>query len=452
MRKIIHFFALLSVAITLIFVCSNSAEAQESPVDIKTNEKTVSLNIKENGDYYKVYKNDQLLYEGSSNEFKDELTEDIQKYKIGVFKEDKLKNILRVNVANPNPQQEQTQTTKSSLKSTKSLEAATMEQKVNSSVVESITNDKSVTLSWGELPDKDGIYEVYKNNEKIGETKSLTFTDNEVKPGEEYTYTIKVQTDLPQIDQQRIQKKLNDNNIKLNTEEQNEVFSINGSSSTIVKIPNNTETELNKNEELINTEDQTGKYSTKGIPKDNAYSFVYRTFIPYVSVKDPHPLGEGYLKGDNRSFATLSNKYRTESDMNVQFANPTSITHYKHIGMSHRCKDSACKKIIESKRASSSGLTHSVYKKSTSALSWIVDHQIAFPFGVSYPEIDYSYNAQLTKYKLKINGNHDGAPNHEFYLISPSGTRFIHSHSVKSKADFWKLLDRGLLNPWSLTM
>lgn len=296
MRKIIHFFALLSVAITLIFVCSNSAEAQESPVDIKTNEKTVSLNIKENGDYYKVYKNDQLLYEGSSNEFKDELTEDIQKYKIGVFKEDKLKNILRVNVANPNPQQEQTQTTKSSLKSTKSLEAATMEQKVNSSVVESITNDKSVTLSWGELPDKDGIYEVYKNNEKIGETKSLTFTDNEVKPGEEYTYTIKVQTDLPQIDQQRIQKKLNDNNIKLNTEEQNEVFSINGSSSTIVKIPNNTETELNKSEELINTEDQTGKYSTKGIPKDNAYSFVYRTFIPYVSVKDPHPLGEGYLR------------------------------------------------------------------------------------------------------------------------------------------------------------
>ncbi|OQV45705.1 hypothetical protein B5Z20_19495, partial [Bacillus velezensis] len=179
MRKIIHFFAFLSVAITLIFVCSNSAEAQESPVDIKTNEKTVSLNIKENGDYYKVYKNDQLLYEGSSKEFKDELTEDIQKYKIGVFQEDKLKNILKVNVANP--QQEQTQTTKASLKSTKSLEAAKMEQKVNSSIIESITNDKSVTLSWGELPDKDGIYEIYKNNEKIGETKSLTFTDNEVK-------------------------------------------------------------------------------------------------------------------------------------------------------------------------------------------------------------------------------------------------------------------------------
>ncbi|MFT0800583.1 hypothetical protein VSK91_03840 [Bacillus swezeyi] len=84
MRKIIHFFIFVSAA-ALIVLMPDQVAAEESPVKTKTDNKSVMLDIQEDGDYYKVFKDDQLVYEGTSSQFKDKLTNDIQKYKIGVF-------------------------------------------------------------------------------------------------------------------------------------------------------------------------------------------------------------------------------------------------------------------------------------------------------------------------------------------------------------------------------
>ncbi|MCY9376528.1 DUF3238 domain-containing protein [Bacillus sp. T17B1] len=328
-----------------------------------------------------------------------------------------------------------------------------MEQAINSSTLESTTSDKSVILSWPKLPSENGKYEIFKNDEKIGETANLTYTDEEISIGEEYKYTIKTQISLPQKEAQKVSKRIAENQIKLTTEEKNEIFNVNGEISTFIKVPENTEEELYKSEKLINTEDQdqANKFSTKSLPRDNAYAFVYRTFIPYKSVNDP--LRGKYLKGDNRSFATDSSKFRTEVIENVQFSGPTSATQWKKIGKSHRCEDADCKKIIESATASSKRIQHSVNILKSDRIQWTVRHAAAVPFNAPYPDIDYQYYADLKKYTVTLSGTHDGAPNHEFYVFNMGGSsRFIHSHSVKSKADFWKLLGAGMGNFWKVTI
>ncbi|MCY8406567.1 hypothetical protein, partial [Bacillus sonorensis] len=61
LRKFIHFFICISVAALIVLISDNVAAA-ESPVNIKSSNKSVMLDIQEDGDYYKVFKDDQLLY------------------------------------------------------------------------------------------------------------------------------------------------------------------------------------------------------------------------------------------------------------------------------------------------------------------------------------------------------------------------------------------------------
>ncbi|MPQ26752.1 DUF3238 domain-containing protein [Bacillus paralicheniformis] len=450
MKKLVSILFFISTLV-LSFVFSNSVLAKEpSPVSYEVHEGFVTLNINESGDMYKVLKNDEILYEGPSNQYKDKLTEDVQKYKIGVYEGDKIKNIFRVRVVNS--EKTTLQSSKINIAQThKSFETSSFEQKIYNTAIETVTDNSSVILKWEKIPNKDGVYEIYRDEDKVAQTKDLTFIDNDVTPGKEYIYTIKTSIDMPSREQNKLEKKLKEKDITLTKEDKEALFSINGSISTQVKVPTNTEDELNKTEKIVDEKIHSKqKSSVNAIPKDNMYSFVYKTFIPYKSVKDPHPLGTGYLKGDNRGFSFYSNKFRTESDIHVQFSGPTSLVHRKSIGKSYRCKDADCKTILESGTASSKGLKHEVISKSSSKMGWYVSHAIAFPFGITYPNIDYSYQAELTKYKLAINGNHDGAPNHEFYLLSPSDSKILYQYQVKSKNDFWKLLDMGLTNPWSV--
>ncbi|MCY9376527.1 hypothetical protein MOF34_15730 [Bacillus sp. T17B1] len=108
MRKIIHFFIFTFVLTFSIFLTKH-VNAAESSVMIKTEEKTVTINIKEQGDRYKVFKEDNLVYEGSSNQIQDQLTDDFQKYKIGIYEDNKIKKVLKITIDNPIKEQRNTQ-------------------------------------------------------------------------------------------------------------------------------------------------------------------------------------------------------------------------------------------------------------------------------------------------------------------------------------------------------
>jgi len=443
LNKRINFLTFLCTVLILIFIPDQLFANEQQETNITTGDNSVKVEITTTGDYYKIFKNDELIYEGESNTFKDKLTDDIQKYKIGVFEKKKIKKIIKLNINKPMGNQ---LTTNSN--NTKGLEAKAMEKAINSSMLETTASNKSVTLKWDKLPDEDNIYEVFKNEKKIGETKKLAFTDKNITPEREYKYTIKAKINRSQQDVQKATRKIMQNKIKLTQEETNEIFSIHGELSTFITIPKNNELELEESEELFNQED---KIKTNALPKDNAYSFIYRTFIPYKSVKDP--LKGGYLKGDNRSYASNSNKFRSETIQSVQFSQPTFAKQWKKVGKSHRCKDANCKNVIESGTANSNGIQSSVNILKSNRIQWTVRHSASVPFSPLYPKSDYQYFADLKKYTVFLSGSHDGAPNHEFYVFNMNGSsRFIHSYSIKSKNDFWKLLDLGLGNFWRLNI
>ncbi|MEK4535610.1 hypothetical protein NST21_09670 [Peribacillus sp. FSL K6-1552] len=228
-----------------------------------------------------------------------------------------------------------------------------------------------------------------------------------------------------------------------------EIQTYDGTIATLVAIPENTEESL-KNDAIMDPIVES-KSMQRALPSSNEFSFDYRTFIPFKSVKNKNPFsGENYLKGDNRGFATYSDKYRTESQVYAMFKNPTALTLYKDVNESHSCTTSACTSTKSLGTASESGITMSKYSVTSSKLSWSVNHAVGIPLAKYYPKIDYYYLAIMKPKSFSASGELDKAPNHEFYMNYPAGTKTIKKHTVTSELEFFNLL--GVKSSWSFDM
>ncbi|MEC3609573.1 DUF3238 domain-containing protein [Bacillus glycinifermentans] len=431
------FFVLPFFLILFLCLCSiPKSYAKEASIDTKVKNGHFILKVNEKGDKYKFFKNGEPVYEGSSSKVSGDISMVGDKYKIGIFQNDKLKKVVTLNV--PNDLQQETPNSFEG-----SYAEDLMAYQIQKGHLNIVADTESVELSWDELPDKDGIYEVYRDDQKIGETKNREFTDNNVKSGERYNYSIQVRIDPSLPEQKEIEKKIQELGSNLSEEEKSEIMSVEGSLSAVVDLPENKESYLESKDSILDDVTNNDNFSVQGkLPKDNMKGWDYKTFIPYKSVADPKPeFKKTYLKGDNRGFSDTSNKIRTQALVNTQFHSPTSITLYKKVGQSARCSDPDCKKVIARKTASSAGIKLYINSKKSDYLHWTVTHAVGIPFADYYPKIDYSYNVILTKGMASISGKHDKAPNHEFYLSAPSASKSttIYRYAVKSKDDFWNL-------------
>ncbi|PFT49234.1 fibronectin type III domain-containing protein [Priestia megaterium] len=430
------------------------ASAAEKPlVSVEKSDKVVTLQINESGDRYEIYQDGKLEYSGKSNKYQDNLNSDIQNYKVGVFKQNKLKKVSTVKVTNNKKSNMSMQKSLAKVSaaetntSNKDKKAAIMEENINTANLEVVATNDSVTLNWDKTPDENGVYEIYKDDVQIGSTRGLEFTDKNVKPNSRYQYDIVATTQVSDEQKEKYLNLAKERKIKLTAKDKKELFSIEGHLSNIIDIPNIQESSLEKPQVFIKEEENnsaSSKTSMKAayMPKANAYSFLYMTFIPYFSLEDPVPLNGTYLKGDDRGFYPYSNRYRTKVDVSTGFKGPTYINPVIDIGTSHRCADAACKKVIETKTASKSGIK--VYKDqvSTRKMVWRVKHDVGIPFGKGYPNINYYYEATLlSSPSFVVKGAHDKAPNHEFYLFAETSTKAfpIEKYKVNSTLDFMLL-------------
>ncbi|MGG1698896.1 DUF3238 domain-containing protein [Bacillus zhangzhouensis] len=453
------FILLLFMIFLYLSIPTNTSHAK----GISSLEKTVSngqvtLKLNEPGDTYKFIKNGQLVYKGPSNTFKSDISNIGDKYKIGIYQKNKLKKVITLNVMNDKQEK------KIQLASVKNNEDSyaekLMDDKIKNSHINVEATADNVKLSWNHLPDEDGIFEIYRDYKKIGETTNLSFIDGNVTSGKRYNYSINVSVKPSKEQQKEFLKRIN--KIKsvttLSSKAKEELMDIEGSLSTIVDIPKNEEGYLNSKKSVLNEliADKKSEISTLAkLPKDNMYNFSYRTFIPFKSVADPKPeFKKTFLKGDNRGFSATSNKFRTESSVNAQFTGPTNINMFKTVSPSLRCKDAACTKVLAKKTASSSGIKLYIDSKQKSFLQWTVVHSVGIPFGSYYPKIDYSYNVGMTKGMAYISGKHDKAPNHEFYISTPksSTSTTIYKYAVKSKNDFQELWFLKAKKSWKVEL
>lgn len=88
--------------IALGFAMSPLIVSADNDVTVKTNDNKVILELSpKKNEYYKIYKDDQLEYSGTNNKYTDYIDQS-QKYKIGVYSNGKLNEVLSVKAAGIN--------------------------------------------------------------------------------------------------------------------------------------------------------------------------------------------------------------------------------------------------------------------------------------------------------------------------------------------------------------
>lgn len=207
-----------------------------------------------------------------------------------------------------------------------------VDNSINQNGLDTHSSSDGVRLKWGKIQGDNGVYSIYRDNKLLKKTKSKTYFDSNVKPGKSYTYKVETNVPLSKKSQNKVNEllaKRKINKSKLTKSEKSKLYNISAEFSSIVEIPKLTEDSLKSPLGLLTSKGEEGKskaLSTKAaFPKNDAYSIIYNTFIPYKSVKDPNFLKGGYLKGDNRGFNINATSSRTHSVVNLQFQNPLSI-------------------------------------------------------------------------------------------------------------------------------
>lgn len=441
---------------SLIFASNNVKAMEETPISISQNGSTVKLHINSPGDYYKVFENGELKYEGTSPYWEVELKEEFHKYKIGIYENNKIKKVIQQNVDNKNLLTK----AKASIEVNKiSQKEDEMKNEVNGNILQVTATSEQVVLSWDQLPDSDGSYEIYKDGDLLEKTKDLSYIDTKVEPNKQYHYEVLAKSEVDKEQKKAIDNEVKEKNLKLTKEQKQELYSIRGSINSVVKTPINSEEFLSEKEELIKQPvlEQTAQtLAFPGTPQWRNYIFRYTTFIPYKSIEDPKPFNGTYLSGDNRGFDFWSNSYRTRTDVYAYLsAGPPDIEGFKKIGESKRCSDKDCTNIIQRATASDSGIQIIKDTITSTKLQWRVKHDVGIPFGAEYPNINYYYEATLTSSPtLYINGAHDKAPNHEFYMAvqSSDDVTTLHRASVNSEWDFINLIPGAPQTTFNISM
>lgn len=82
MKKFLGFLLLF----LMISFSKSAIAASNQDVIINKDNSIANITVQEKGDYFKVYdENNKLIYNSSSNKLKVNISENIQKYKIGVY-------------------------------------------------------------------------------------------------------------------------------------------------------------------------------------------------------------------------------------------------------------------------------------------------------------------------------------------------------------------------------
>lgn len=408
--------SILVAATFLIFLSVHPAGANEVPL-ITSDETSNSIKLDWNleGETFKIYRDQELIWTGTQSEYTDENLESdfLYGYRIGSY--DKNNKLIDINNLK----------TKTKTNGTKAFSNDLSDEDYSTKLSSNVGSD-FIRLQWDKLEDKDGIYDIHRDGELIGSTSELTYLDENLTPGEYYTYTIEAKKEVSKEEKELINSHLKENNFNLSKEEEEELYLTPHLLIRTIETNNEvTEEELkskNLPSPMIKNEQEFLKTNNSISPNAIKYSLLFRytTFIPDNTVKNLHPLDLGtYLGGDNRTWGFFNNKYRTRSDVFAGWGGPSSneLRLDPGIGESILYSDKAGTKVVKRDTALTSGIKLTKDQVSSSKIMWRINHNVGVPFRPSYPNINYYYEGTLhNNYSISIRGSHDKAPNHEFAL------------------------------------
>ncbi|WP_342558705.1 DUF3238 domain-containing protein [Metasolibacillus sp. FSL K6-0083] len=264
----------------------------------------------------------------------------------------------------------------------------------------------------GSIPDDDGIYEVYRDDIYIGSLDNKKLIDTNVMEKQTYTYKIIGKKERSDVEKEEVQKYIKEHNIIIDAIQLKELYQKPYEMIRVVNVPSS----LDETIEQLTLEPL--------VSATPLYVFRYKTFIPdcMVSALSIVQGLAGYqFGGDCRGFSfNETEKYRTYVESPISFTGTGSSldTTGRFVGWTYLYNGSGT--LVESRRASNSGIVYSNITKSYNQLSYTLTHGVAIPFG-NAPEINYKYTVTMNRGgSFVVEGSRDQAPNHEFYVYSPT--------------------------------
>jgi hypothetical protein len=449
MKKYLLTSLIVSVISLGVFMNVSEASVAQKIVS-KTSANEVHLDWGDAGDVtYKLYRDGDIIYSGKQSKFQDTNLEPeyLYTYKLATYKQNKLVDIVKYDVKTKN-------TDSNSLRLMSKENSIENEYEKETPLTSTVSKD-SVILDWEPMVDGDGVYQIYRDNKKVGETQETQFIDNTIQMAKDYSYKIVATKRASESEIKEINQSLLKANVDLD-EVPEEAYNYNKSLTKIVEtLSEVSEDELSKSGLL----DPIGASKIKGnstvanaLASDyTGYILRYQTFIPYKHVKSPNAFDEflsgygydTYLNGNNRSFGFFENSFKTRSDVYAEWSGSSAYSiQYPDVGVSI-LYDNDYDEITRG-TASTDGIKHYPERNTSTYIEWHEIASVGVPFSATYPNIDYRYDARMYKNgNITASGNHDKAPNHEVYLARaysslPAVT--LHTYEIPNQDAFQNLI------------
>lgn len=346
----------------------------------------IVFNWNDTGDFYRVYKNEQQVYEGTAPTFTDgELdTSHPFQYTIERIEEGKVEDVIVIQT--------------SAL-----TEVEEGEHPLQRLVITTIAASSQIALSWERIQNVEK-FDIYRNGQYIDTVTDNRYIDRQASLSETVVYS--VSATRPIID---------------SNQEMNVAKSIVSKVYEVIAPPS----EDNKASEEIYTfsirvkrRDELLKpvAERKKAKEVERWKFRYTTFLKDDMLKNPNLLSPiPYFTGDDRDFNPEGKSFRTRVDIHGEFVGGDSTMKFEKatgpsIGLNYM------KRYKRHGHASVEGIEIERLEGKPTEVHFAINHDVGNPLTTS-PPIHYEMKAHLDQEgNLDLVGYHNDAPHHEIYL------------------------------------
>ncbi|MEK3886626.1 hypothetical protein [Bacillus sp. FSL K6-3431] len=418
------------LGLVLFFSVNNASAASNLEVNYQTTKNSIQISWKSDAAYFQLYSGKELIWEGEDNEYKQHELNPEKQYKYYLFALNKDKQVidqteLRVITKKDDEKVRTSVNSKSNQK----------EGKLDGVTIDAIISKDRVKIKWDEnLPDEDGIVELYRDDKFIGEIASNEYEDKSIEPDKYYTYRVLSKEKRSADEIKKMINELESKGLEITNEILEEITYEQFDLGKIVKT-------FSFEEMNIKSLVQAKAYAAAAaIPQ--RYNFRYTTFIADAIAKVPgNPLSCPTFRGDDRSYSFDHSKYRTRTEVSVYFngtttASPSWVT--SKVGQSARYN---CNGTMDTTTQTKYTMSKTNLEATSKFASFRVVHAVGDPFDLlgilTPPVIDYTYTANVSHAgDIQVFGDHDQAPHHEMYVYIPNSDAMavIFRHASKGLA------------------
>jgi hypothetical protein len=364
---------------------------------------SIAFTWNDTGGFYRVFKDEDHVYEGTACEFSDG---DLQQSKMYRYTIERLENDSVVDVI--------------VLQTSAFAQVKDQENPLQSLVLTTIVAKTQIALSWEEIADVEQ-YEIYRNGMLVDTIETNRYIDRDISMDESYTYAIHSVRPLENSKEDLSTGKAVLSQVygALNPFSSKEEAAV--EEYTVIKRV------AAPNVLLVPMEER------KRISSVDQWKFRYTTFLTEEIIQNPNLLSPNhYFKGDDRGFDVDGESYRSRVDVELDYGlkgSPLTVT--KDVGQS--VAYNYLKTLRDTETASSEGIEFERSDHGMDEAGFLLNHSVGNPLTTA-PEIDYHVHAVLRRDgTFDMTGYHDQAPHHEIYLQRGESAEWIRIYQAESK-------------------